>query len=356
MRKPIRLFLFLLLVPALLPAQPGSPGNIEIRKLADGVYAVIRTDPPGIMFEANSGFIVGDNDVVVIDGGSNPTSAKEVLAAIRKVTDKPVRFVIKTHWHDDHMMGSSVYSGAEIVAHATAAEDMATQGVVNRKQMVEQGPGFAAYLQGLVDQGKGFDGQPLTAEERASHVSSVALAERYFAEPGKLQPLSPTLTIQDRLTLIRGDRTIDVLWLGRAHTRGDLVVHLPKEGIVFTGDIVAGPIPLIGSTSFPLDYGPTLEKLLALEASVYVPGHGEVMKDDSYVRLMARLLASIRRQTEAAVARGETLEQARKSVDLAEFRKALAGDSKLLNVLFSMYVADPAVMRAWTELAMEPPR
>lgn len=127
------------------------------------------------------------------------------------------------------------------------------------------------------------------------------------------------------------------------------MVHLPKEGIVFTGDIVAGPIPLIGSTSFPLDYGPTLEKLLALKASVYVPGHGSVMKDDSYVRLMVRLLASVRQQTEAAVARGETLEQARKSVDLAELRKAMAGDSKLLNVLFSMYVADPAVMRAWQQ-------
>lgn len=349
MRKTVWLLAIAILVPSLLPAQPGSPGNIEVRKIADGVYAVLRTDPPGIMFEANSGFLVGDDDVIVIDGGSNPTSAQAVLAAIRKVTDKPVRVLIKTHWHDDHMMGSAVYPGAEIVAHATAAEDMATQGVANRKQMVEQGPGFAAFLRGLVDQGKGFDGQPLTEEERASHVSSVALAERYFAEPGKLQPLLPTLTIQDRLTLVRGGRTIDVLWLGRAHTRGDLVVHLPKEGIVFTGDIVAGPIPLIGSTSFPMDYGPTLEKLLALQASVYVPGHGEVMKDDSYVRLMARLLASIRQQTEAAVARGETLEQARKSVDLAEFRKALAGDSKLLNVLFSMYVADPAVMRAWQQ-------
>ena len=339
----------LALIALLLPAQPGSPSNIEVQKLADGVYAVIRTDPPGIMFEANSGFIVGEDGVIVIDGGSNPTSANEVLAAIRKVTDKPVRILIKTHWHDDHMMGSMVYPGAEIVAHVTAAEDMATQGVVNRKQMVEQGPGFADFLRKLVADGKGFDGQPITEEERASHVSSVALAERYFAEPGKLQPLSPTLLMQDRLTLVRGGQTIEVLWLGRAHTRGDIVVHLPKEGIVFTGDIVAGPIPLIGSTSFPIDYGPTLEKLLALKASVYVPGHGPVMKDDSYTRLMVRLLASIRQQTEAAVARGETLEQARKSVDLAEFRKALAGDSKLLNVLFSMYVADPAVMRAWQQ-------
>lgn len=336
-----------LIALAVLPA--GSPDNLEVRKVADGVYAVVRTDPPGIMFEANSGFLVGDDDVVVIDGGSNPTSARSVLAAIRKVTDKPVRVVIKTHFHDDHMMGTPVYPGAEVIAHSTVAEDMATVGAGNRKQMVEQGPGFIDFLRKLVADGKGFDGQPITDEERESHLSSVALAERFFEEPGKMQPLPPTLTIQDRLTLIRGGRTIEVLWLGRAHTRGDLVVHLPKEGIVFTGDLVAGPIPLIGSTSFPLDYGPALEKLLGLKASVYVPGHGEVMKDDSYVRQMVGLLATIRQQTEAAVARGETLEQARKSVDLSEHRKALAGDSKILNVLFKMYVADPAVMRAWQQ-------
>ena len=352
-RTIIRLLALAVLVPALVLAEPGSPANIEIQKLAEGVYAVLRTDPPGVMFEANSAFFVGTDDVVVIDGGSNPSSAREVLAAIRKITDKPVRLLIKTHWHDDHMMGSAVYReafpGVEIVAHSTAAEDMAAQGAINRKQMVEQGPGFAEFLRGLVKQEKGFDGESLTDEERESHISSVALAERYFAEPGKLQPLAPTLTFDDHLTVVRGDRTIDLLWLGRAHTRGDIVVHLPKEGIAFTGDIVAAPVPLIGSTSFPIDYGLSLEKLLALKASVYVPGHGPVMKDDSYVQLMSRLLASMRQQTEAAVARGETLEQARKSVDLSEFRQAMAGDSKLRSLLFKMYVADPGVMRAYQQ-------
>jgi glyoxylase-like metal-dependent hydrolase (beta-lactamase superfamily II) len=357
-RTIVRLSALAVLLPALALAEPGSPANIEVQKVAEGVYAVLRTDPPGTMFEANSAFIVGGDDVVVIDGGSNPTSAREVLAAIRRITDKPVRLLIKTHWHDDHMMGSAVYReafpGVEIVAHATAAEDMATQGVINRKQMMEQGAGFVEYLRGLVEKKQGFDGQPMTDEERESHISSIALAERYFAEPGKLQPLPPTLTFDDHMTIVRGDRKIDLLWLGRAHTRGDIVVHLPKEGIVFTGDLVAAPIPLIGSTSFPIDYGPTLEKLLALKASVYVLGHGPVMKDDSYVQLMVRLLASIRQQTEAAVARGETLEQARKSVDLSEFRKAMASDSKLRILLFNMYVAGPGVMRAYEQASGKP--
>ena len=303
------------------------------------------------MFEANSGFIVGDEDVVVVDGGSNPASAREVLAALRKVTRKPVRYVINTHWHGDHVAGNQVYRdsfpGVELVAHATARADMATEGATARKQFVEFAPGTVASLRDMMKQNKGLEGGRLSAEERESHLTTIALAEHALAEAPGLHPTLPTLLLEERLTLVRGERTIDVRYLGRAHTRGDVVVHLPREGIVFAGDLVASPVPLVGTTSFPLDFGATLERLLDLKAATLVPGHGAVLHDDSYVRLLVRLLASIKGQTEAAVARGETLEQARKSVDLGEFRTAIAGESKVRNLLFSQYVAGPAVARAY---------
>ena len=111
------------------------------------------------------------------------------------------------------------------------------------------------------------------------------------------------------------------------------------------------PVPLVGTTSFPLDYGATLENLLALRPAVLVPGHGPVLRDDAYVRLMIRMLASIRTQTEAAVSRGETLEQARRSVNLDEFRRAIGGESKVRVLLFNQYVAGPAVARAYEALS-----
>jgi glyoxylase-like metal-dependent hydrolase (beta-lactamase superfamily II) len=262
-----------------------------------------------------------------------------------------VRYVINTHWHGDHISGNQVYRdtfpGVELIAHATAREDMVTEGATARKQFVEFAPGTIASLRDMMKKNKGLDGDPLTSEERESHLTTIALAEHALAEAPGVRPTPPTLTLEDRLTLVRRGRTIELRYLGRGHTRGDLVVHLPREGIVFTGDLVAWPVPLVGTTSFPLDFGATLERVLALRAATIVPGHGKVLRDDLYVRLLVRLLASIKQQTEAAVARGETLEQARKSVDLGEFRKAIAGDSKVRNLLFSQYVADPAVGRAF---------
>lgn len=340
--------LAMLALPSFSHAQARS--GFDVQPLADGVYALIRTDPPGLMFEANAAFIVSADDVTVIDGGSNPASALAVLRALRRVTSKPVRWVINTHWHDDHMMGNAVwrdtFPDVRFIAHATAGSDLATDGASNRRQMIEQGPQYAAFLRQKVESGTGLDGQPITPEERASHLSSIALAEHFFAQAPSFRPIAPDVGFEDRLVLEHGGRTIELRHVGRAHTQGDVVVHLPAEGILFAGDLISAPTPLIGSTSFPLEYGATLERAIALPHRMIVPGHGPVMRDDVYPQRMVRLLAAIGTQTTAAVARGETLEQARRSVDLSAFRSEFAGDSKLLGLLFDNYVAGPAVARA----------
>ena len=334
--------------PAVALAQSAS--GFAVEQIADGVHVLIRTDPPGLMFEANAAFIVRDGDVVVIDGGSNPASALAVLAEVRRATSKPVRWLINTHWHDDHMMGNAVwrdtFPDVRFVAHATAGRDLATDGARNRRQMVEQGPQYVTFLRQQLEAGRGLDGQPSTSDERASHLSSITLAEHFFAQAPSFRPIAPDVGFEDRLVLEGGARTIELRHVGRAHTQGDIVVHLPSEGILVVGDLVAAPTPLIGSTSFPLEYGATLEEALALPHRMIVPGHGSVMRDDAYAQRMVRLLAVIATQTAAAVARGETLAQARRSVDLSAFRREFAGDSRLLALLFDNYVAEPAVARA----------
>jgi hypothetical protein len=92
-----------------------------------------------------------------------------------------------------------------------------------------------------------------------------------------------------------------------------------------------------------------MEKLLTLPANTIVPGHGPVLRDNEYLRLVSRLLISLKDQTAAAIARGETLEQTRKSVNLAEFRKLLAGDSMLKRILFGDYVSGAGVAAAFRE-------
>jgi cyclase len=353
----IRLLLFALILSLPLSVS-GQAGNFETVKIADGVYAAIRTEPPGLTVNGNSGFIINDEDVVVVDTTLTPGTAKEELAALRKLTSKPVKYVINTHWHDDHIMGNQVYRdafpGVEFIAHTATLEYLPTTGLSNRKgAMSEQGyPGFIAFLKEQLRSNKSVFGSPLDDEEKTTLASDIKIAERYMAENPGVEIVLPTITLDNRLTLHRGQRVIDIRFLGRGHTSGDIIVHLPKEGIVIAGDLVMFPVPYVGNPqSHPGDWSVTLQKLLELHATTIVPGHGPVLHDAAYVKLMSRLFASMKEQVDAAVARGETLEQTRKSVNLDEFQKLFVGDSRTRRSIFGNYVRGAGIAAAYTDAA-----
>lgn len=341
------------------PAQsPNVAGDFELQKLAEGVFAAIRKQPPLFSFDPNNVFIINEQDVVVVDANASLAGTRQLLAALRKLTNKPVKYVINTHWHDDHIIGNQIWREAfpevEFIGHISTLKDRPTVGEGNRQAMLSGGKGYAAHLRNLAEQGKSLAGTPITEEERVNYLGDAAWIERALAEAPQVKIILPTLTIENELTLHRGKRTIEIRHLGAGHTAADLVVYLPEEGILMTGDLVVWPIPLVGSTSFPAAYSKTVEKLLAMQARVFVPGHGPVMRDDGYIRQVSRLLASIREQTAQAVARGETLEQARKSVNLTEFRQSLAGDSMLKRILFGDYVSGAGVAAAFREATTKP--
>jgi len=339
-----------LIAAAALAASPG----FKLEKVSDGVYAAIRTSLPGLGADGTSVFIINDDDVVVVDTTGSLAGAKEEIAALKTLTSKPVRYVINTHWHFDHTTGNQVYRDAfpnvEFIAHATAREDLAAKGASSRKEMADGLPGLVADVRGMLEKKQNFAGEAIDDTERASYLSDIAQAEVIMAEAPAVRVTLPTITVGEQLTLHRGRRTIEIRQLGRGHTRGDLVVWLPEERIAITGDLVVHPIPLMGSDqSFIRDWGVTLEKLRALQPKTIIPGHGPLQHDDAYVALLIRLTKSIADQTAAAVARGETLEQARKSVNLDELRQAFAGDDRLLRFIFRVYVANAGVAAAYRE-------
>lgn len=335
---------------AAAPAQVLTP-HVDVQKIADGVYAAIRKEPPGLMFNANTVFIVNDDGVMVVDTNVTPTSARETLAALRSVTRRSVTTVVNTHWHEDHMLGNQVFRtefpGVEFIGHSSVVSDLPVAGAAHRRQMLDLGPRMITQFQLSLEQHKSLGGGFITEEERASYLSDIAAVEQYTADAALTQIVMPTRTVDERLTLVRGSRTIDIRHLGKGHTSGDLVVHLPKERIVVAGDLVVWPSPVIGSSSHPLEFGATLEKLIALDPATIVPGHGPVMHDTDYPKQVVRLLASLTTQVGAAVSRGDTLEQTRRSVQLGEFKKAFARDSQLVGYLFDSYVASPGVAAAY---------
>ncbi len=351
-----RLCLCLLFASAAPAVTFGQTGSFEMVKLAEGVYVARRTEPPGLTVNANSVFIVNEDDVIVVDATLTPGTAREQLAALRKLTDKPVRYVVNTHWHDDHIMGNVAYReafpGADFIAHENTREYLPTTGLKNRQMAMSPGgyPGFINALKRRLEKNESVFGGALDEEERAALANDIKIGERYMAENPTATVVLPTITLRERLTLYRGSRVIDILYLGRGHTSGDIVVHLPNEGIVVAGDLVIHPVPYVGNPqSHPGDWGETLEKLLALKHTMIVPGHGPVLRDDAYVKLMSRLFTSMKQQVAAGAARGETIEQVRKSVNLDEFRKLFVGDSRVRRDIFDSYVLGAGLAAAYAD-------
>jgi glyoxylase-like metal-dependent hydrolase (beta-lactamase superfamily II) len=335
--------------------QSANPAtNFDIQKLTDNVYAVIRKDPPGLMVDANNVFIIKDDYVAVVDANGAPAITKEVLAALRRITNKPVRYVVNTHYHDDHIRGNQVYRaafpGVDFVAHPFARDYLPTQGAANRKAFLEGAPAFADQIRGLLKEGKNLVGGAISDEERISLSNDVALADVVLRDGAAAETVLPTIAVEDRLTLPGKGPIVEIRHLGKGHTAADLIVFLPAERIVVTGDLVVWPIPLVGDPQSHIGaWSDTLNAIRSLQPALIVPGHGPVLRDDEYLRTLATMFASIRQQAAAAVARGESIQQARKTINLEEFRDKLAGQSSVRKLLFSNYVAQPAVAAAFRE-------
>ena len=346
----------LLLILIIFSSSQAITPRLKIVKVSDGVYAAIRTESPGLTVNANCVFIINDDDVVVVDTTLTPGTARETIAELKKLTNKPVKYVINTHWHDDHIMGNQVYRdtfpGVEFIAHEKTREYLPTTGLANRQAaMSPQGyPAFIDALKNRLSKNESVFGGPMDEEERSGYAGSLEIAERYMSENPGVEIVLPTTTVQDRMSLRRGKRTIEIRYFGRGHTSGDLIVYLPREQVVITGDLVVWPVPYVGSPqSHPGDWSKTLDQILALHAKRIVPGHGPVLTDDSQVRILSKMFASIDEQVRAAVKTGADLEQVRKSVNLDGFRDTLAGTSRMRKLIFRNYVTGPAVEAAYLD-------
>ncbi|MBP7586748.1 MAG: MBL fold metallo-hydrolase [Thermoanaerobaculia bacterium] len=332
-------------------SRPG-PAGFSVETLAPGIHALTRTKAPGFFLDSNVLFVINDEDVLVVDANLTPSSAEASIAALRKLTPKPVRYLVNTHRHHDHVGGNEVYRrefpGVEILGSAAMAADFESFG----KATMDGWTGWAAEMAAEIPQrlasGQGFSGQPLSAEERASLEGDLAAAQALVADAPRMRILEPTLTVTDRLTLHRAFRsqvrTIEILALGKGHTRGDLVVWLPQEGIAATGDLLVAPVPLIGGDqSYVEEWIGTFDRLRALGATTYLPGHGAVQKGDAQLLLYRDFLLSVVEQTRAAMAKGLTAEEAAGAVDVAPFRDRMAGENPVLRMLFANWGRVPAV-------------
>jgi glyoxylase-like metal-dependent hydrolase (beta-lactamase superfamily II) len=333
-------------------------GHVAITPLGGGVYAATRVDEPlGFAQNANSLFIVNDSDVIVVDAQFTREATLENLAALRRITHKPVGYVVTTHWHDDHFAGNQVYQDsfprARFLAHANTRTDLVARGRPNREQQVKFAPQAMARFERLISLGLGVDSTSISPLERTTLLSNIRIGRQYLAEAPGFREVLPDSIPGSRFAFADGRRRVELRWFGRAATRGDLVVYLPDDGIVATGDVLDAPVPFAYG-SYPTEWAAVLDSIHALHPRALVPGHGAVMHDERRLLTLRDLLRAAHDQVAAAVAANRAKDSVLNLVRLDDFRPRYADHDKWLESMFDNFLRRPVLARLYDEAAGRP--
>jgi len=224
-----------------------SQADLEVKRvsfdrLSDHAYAYTAEGDP------NTGIVIGDDAVMVIDTQATPVMAADVIRRIREVTDKPIKYVLLSHYHAVRVLGASAYQPEHIIASQDTYE-----------LIVERGE-----------------------QDKASEIGRFP---RLFQNVESVPPglTWPTLTFQNKMTLWLGKLEVQILQLGRGHTKGDTVVWLPQDKVLFSGDLVEfDATPYAGDAYFQ-DWPQTLDNIAALKPEKLVPGRGAALQSPAQV-------------------------------------------------------------------------
>ena len=321
----------------------------RLERVAEGVYVFVAPEARSGLVSGNSVVVVGDDGALVVDTGRFPSLARAEIAAIRRLTALPVRYVVTSHFHGDHHLGNEAFReafpGVVFLAHTHTRRLELARG----PRAVERQAGTASAIErfrtmlrtGIAD------GQPIDDDDRRLLPDAIQALEQTVGD-SYVKLVLPTQTFDDAVTVYLGRREVPVMHLGRGNTPGDVVVHVPDAAVVAAGDLDVAPVPY-AYASYPQEWVATLRRIEALGASVTVPGHGPVQHDNAYLEQVVAMVEAVRAQAAAAVRDGLTLEEAKKKVDLAGWKKRFAGDDLFRGVAFDQFFATPCFERAYEE-------
>jgi len=216
--------------------------RISFDKLSDHAYAYTAEGDP------NTGIVVGDDAVIVIDTQATPVMAQDVVRRVREVTDKPIKYVVLSHYHAVRVLGASGYHPQQVIASRDTYDLIVERGEADMKSEIERFP-------------------------------------RLFRAVESVPGLTwPTIVFEKRLTLWLGNLQVELLQLGRGHTKGDTVVWLPQDRVLFSGDLVEYEATPYTGDAYLSDWPDTLDAIEALNPAKLVPGRGAALMTPADVR------------------------------------------------------------------------
>jgi len=320
-------------------------------QVAPGITTFLE-DAPHAMVDGNTTLIVGKDAALVIDSGHYPAVARRVIAEIKQLTDKPVRYLAITHWHMDHYMANAEYveawPGLSIVAHEFTAGMMDKEG----PRYIGYGPKLdknIADLQAMLDSGKAPDGKDIAPDRRQRIQVVVDELKDGKQEFGLMRYRGADMTFTHGIDIDLGGRTVKLMNLGRGNTAGDLVAWVPDVKVLVTGDTVVHPIPF-SYGSYLGEWPAVLQKMADLKPAIVVPGHGPVMHDTAYLEQARALLLAVMAEVKRVWKPGMSGDDVRKAMDISKQRDIFCKHDRTAEANFDNSIGQAGVDRAVQEL------
>ncbi|HEV2986613.1 MAG TPA: MBL fold metallo-hydrolase [Vicinamibacterales bacterium] len=292
-------------------------GAHRFEKVVDGVFYTTASGTMNV--GANSPVIVTGDEALVIDSEITPAAARALVADLKAVTSKPVRYVVDSHYHYDHAHGNQIFTpDAQVIGHDNTRRRMLTN-VLEQYTYLSSVQPVPARVEAL----KQRIAQEADPQQKAALERQVANSLAYLEQVKETIVTPPNLTFDKTMTLYRAGREIRLLYLGRGHTDTDVVVYLPRERIVCTGDLMESVVSYMGD-SFPEDWIATLDRLKTIDFDTVMPGHGVVFKGKTKIEAFQKYLRDVITQVTALRKQGLSAEAAAQKVDVTAYASEFA--------------------------------
>ena len=298
---------------------PAPQAAYKFTEIVPGIYSAIGTG--GLIVGSNSAVIVNKDDVVIVDSHISPESARAMVRELKSITDKPVKFLVNTHFHYDHTNGNQVFAApatgsplVDIIGHDYTRRRL-TGDILQRGMFAELLNGFPKQLEDL--QARAAAEQDPAAKARLDQ--QLVTQTAYGQQLRETRPTAPNVTLTDRMTLYRGDREIQLFFVGRGHTGGDVVVYLPKERVLCSGDVLVNQIANLVD-GYVNEWPDALEKLRPIDFVDVIPGHGEPFKGKDRIDWFQGYLRDLWQQTTKLHADGIPAADAARRIDMTSHK------------------------------------
>jgi cyclase len=279
-------------------------------KIADGIYHAVGTGNLVVM--SNAAVIETDRDVLVVDSHVTPGGAWALREELKTITPKPIRFVVNSHYHFDHSHGNQIYGPEVQIIGTEFARAMMIAGKSQDSRAHEY---YVGGVPAQIETLKKRLASTTDAAERGRLEAQLAVQLNHLEGTNAVRPTPPNVTINERLTLHLGGREIRIMFLGRGHTGGDVVVYLPNERVIATGDLIYEN-PSYSGDAYVLDWIETLERIKALDFETILPGHGRALTGKSRIDHFQQYLRALYSEAKRLHDAGVPMEEAAKTIDL----------------------------------------